>query len=917
MCELLKCHRFQSSFNPVLLHPLIQDDTAAMGRRAAWFSILLVRLVRILGRSAAAHRCLTIMPGLPKPVFLTVDGLNSVYKQSHLGREDGFQNIMELFLADKRPMLAAVPFFHAMGIVVGLRSIMCRSTIVVLAPEQVWNASLVVDAITATSPATGLFPPSILEDISATEAGVQAIGTLETVFFGGAPLANASGEKLCQVTKLQTIIGSTEALLVPSLTTTSPEDWDYFHWSHAAGAAMEPTDNDLCELVLKPRNINYQAVFHTFPQHQEWRTKDLFGKHPTKPSLWRYSGRRDDTIVLSNGEKINPVLTEKSIESHPSVKGALVVGQGRFQTGLLIEPERDAIDPATLVERIWPTVRQANDEAPAHARVYQSQIAVTGRGRRFERTPKGSIMRLQTVAKFQNEIEALYDDDLSVKKGGLVSDGVESLESSILDVFSRSLASFPEEKMKNVDITSLKIDSLDVLVLAAELRKTLQRADITAATIYQNPTIKKLSLALSPNASKLSPTLAPFISREEELGTMVMKHTAYISRQRRVEAAPERPLKHTVLLTGSTGSLGSHLLETLLKHPDVDRVYCLNRSDDAKTRQKHASEKYHSPGADLDKAEFLRADFSLPRFGLANAVYIELVSSVTVLIHSAWSVNFNLSLSSYEAMHIAGIHHIVDFASSSDYRARVIFISSIASVGYWDKVVQDGSAVPESTTTLFDRSIALPQGYGESKHVAAEILAIASHRLGIQTTIVRASQLAGPSAQAGGAAWNQHEWLPALIHASKVMGKLPRTLGTMERVDWVPMDVAAASVVDFAMDPTSACTDVYHLANPHTTTWSVLRPVVEDYLAASCVPCEIVDYNDWAEEVGNIPLTDENAKRVPALKLLDFYKGLRPGTGTALPVLETKKAEAVSRTLREGRAVDRNDFRKWLGQWDF
>jgi thioester reductase-like protein len=382
-------------------------------------------------------------------------------------------------------------------------------------------------------------------------------------------------------------------------------------------------------------------------------------------------------------------------------------------------------------------------------------------------------------------------------------------------------------------------------------------------------------------------------------------------------AAATRPLKNTVLLTGSTGSLGSHVLETLLKRPDVEHVYCLNRSDDAETRQKHAFEKYHGPVVDFSKAEFLQADFSKAGFGLADAVYARLLSSVTVFIHSAWSVNFNHSLPSFEETHIAGTRHVVDFASDSVYRSSITFVSSIASVGNWGSVVQDGSAVPESTTTLFNRSIALPQGYGESKHVAAEILATASQCLGIQTAIVRASQLAGPSAQAGGAPWNKHEWLPSLVHASKAMRKLPKTLGTMEQVDWVPMDVAAATVVDIATAPASERTRVYHLANPHKTTWKQIYPVIQAFYNKIDVRIEVIEYNDWVQELGQLALTKENAERVPGLKLLEFYKSLRPGMGTALPRLETKEAETVSQTLRDGRAVDGREVRKWLKQWAY
>ena len=311
-------------------------------------------------------------------------------------------------------MLAAVPFFHAMGIIVGLRSLMCRGTIIRLPSERILSAGLVIEVINSIKPTSGIFPPSILEDVSATDEGMAALGQLENVFFGGAPLVAASGDKIAQITNLVTVIGSTEALLMCTLVPSKPEEWDFFHWSPATGAVMEPAEDGLCELVLKPVDTRYQAIFHTFPGISEWRTKDLFRQHPSKPYLWKYSGRRDDIIVLSNGEKFNPVVAEKTIESHPLVRGALVVGKGKFQAGLLVELEGSqdkTQDPAALVEQIWPMVEQANREAPAHARIYQSKIAIAKPGKPFVRAAKGSIIRSQTVSAFEDEIEALYADE--------------------------------------------------------------------------------------------------------------------------------------------------------------------------------------------------------------------------------------------------------------------------------------------------------------------------------------------------------------------------------------------------------------------------------------------------------------------------------------------------------------------------
>jgi thioester reductase-like protein len=840
-----------------------------------------------------------------------------------MGPEGEFQPICKPFLADRRPMLAAAPFFHAMGVIVGLRSIICKGTIVRVPSERMLSADLVIDVIHATKPTSGIFPPSILEDISASEEGVEALAKLETVFFGGAPLATAAGDKICQVTNLVTVIGSTEALLMCTLLPSEPTEWGYFHWSSVAGAVMEPAEDGLCELVLKPSDVRYQTIFHTFPKLQEWRTKDLFKQHSSKPFLWKYSGRRDDIIVLSNGEKFNPVLTEKLLESHPWVKGAVIVGQGKFQAGLLIEPEWNQVgtqDPSALVDVIWPLVEQANQEAPTHARIYQSKIAVASQQKPFKRAAKGSIIRLQTVALFKDEIEALYADE------GYSSDPNQdpddaALASKIHAVFTRALPSFKEDTKDDTDIFSLGVDSLDVLALTNALNKSIRGANLTAPTIYSNPTVKQLAEALSRNAENSSTRPAPAQTREEKIDSMVRKYTKDIIRKKSTTSVSERPSKHTVVLTGSTGSLGSHILEQLLNNPAVEKVFCLNRSDNAEIRQKDSFKKHHDPSIDFSKAEFLKTDFGLDKFGLSDDVYSTLLSTVTVFIHSAWSVDFNLSLESYEATHIAGTRRAIDFASASAYKPSIVFISSIASVGNWGTVSQDGSAVPETVSSLFDSALTLPQGYGESKHVAAQILATASHRLGIQTAIVRAGQLAGPSAKLGnGAAWNRHEWLPTLVHTSKIMKMLPKTLGNQDRIDWVPMDLAAATVLDVSMNPLNKSSEhaqVYHLTNPRTTSWKELYPIIRAFYKESNVDIEAVDYDDWVDELKKLPRTKENAEAVPGLKLLEFYESLRPGSEMGLPALETQKSEEASQSLREGKGVDEEVMRKWLDQWAF
>jgi ABC-type thiamine transport system substrate-binding protein len=152
------------------------------------------------------------------------------------------------------------------------------------------------------------------------------------------------------------------------------------------------------------------------------------------------------------------------------------------------------------------------------------------------------------------------------------------------------------------------------------------------------------------------------------------------------------------------------------------------------------------------------------------------------------------------------------------------------------------------------------------------------------------------------------------------MKMLPKTLGNQDRIDWVPMDLAAATVLDVSMNPLNKSSEhaqVYHLTNPRTTSWKELYPIIRAFYKESNVDIEAVDYDDWVDELKKLPRTKENAEAVPGLKLLEFYESLRPGSEMGLPALETQKSEEASQSLREGKGVDEEVMRKWLDQWAF
>lgn len=92
----------------------------------------------------------------------------------------------------------------------------------------------------------------------------------------------------------------------------------------------------------------------------------------------------------------------------------------------------------------------------------------------------------------------------------------------------------------------------------------------------------------------------------------------------------------SVVLTGSTGSLGIHLLRLLLDDSTIMKIYCLNRSANGRERE---DESFANLGLErnlnLPRVEFIQAHYGESQWGLPDAQFKELSSTVDIIIHNA------------------------------------------------------------------------------------------------------------------------------------------------------------------------------------------------------------------------------------------------------------------------------------------
>ena len=372
---------------------------------------------------------------------------------------------------------------------------------------------------------------------------------------------------------------------------------------------------------------------------------DLYSKHPLKPDLWLYEGRSDDVIVFSNGEKFNPNDMEAILRSCPGIHSVLVVGQGRFRTTALLELKGNVPDTGEvrkeILDSISPYVTIANESAPAYARLDLDYIFFTKAGMPMLRTDKGTVKRRATNELYKEEIDQFYVD---VEGLGDSSDTIQlsPKDQDTLRVAIRKMLTEMDglqEITSEQDFFAAGMDSLQVMNLVRQLRSSLRDHDggavsrlISPRTIYSNPNISKLAIAvqfLTDHGKATSEGLEKDrISKMEEL---LAKYSHSLP-QPKVHNAQRQEQDLTVVLTGSTGSLGSYLLDCLLANSQVTKVVCLNRGVDSEIKQKNVNQSRGLITEWGGKAQFLTSDLSKGNLGLNANDYQLLVNETSFII---------------------------------------------------------------------------------------------------------------------------------------------------------------------------------------------------------------------------------------------------------------------------------------------
>ena len=365
--------------------------------------------------------------------------------------------------------------------------------------------------------------------------------------------------------------------------------------------------------------------------------------------------------------------------------------------------------------------------------------------------------------------------------------------------------------------------------------------------------------------------------------------------------------------------MGTHVLYLLLQQPHVARIYCLVRGKDPSHRLRQRLDERQLSLPNSGKFSAFSSDLSEPYLGLSSSDYDTISSTTTHIIHCAWPVNFQLSLSSFIPS-LQGLHSLIQLSLSSPFHIppHLLFCSSISvALG-----TPSPARIPEAHIESLDQ--VSDTGYAASKLVAERIIEAAARDYGLKTAIMRIGQVVGDTKTG---IWNDNEAFPLIIRSALTMHMLPE-IKISER--WLPVDTVAKCVLSTAgLQADSPIADqtvkqaprFYNIRSPHRFSWT--RHLLPALHKSSLPPFENVPFETWIARLrGLSALTNSRGdaadpEKNPALKLVDFLAGHFSGDKGGWDVeFETGVAEWVCEALMEGEyVVGRGRGGKMVGVW--
>ncbi|KZN49097.1 non-ribosomal peptide synthetase [Pseudoalteromonas luteoviolacea] len=374
------------------------------------------------------------------------------------------------------------------------------------------------------------------------------------------------------------------------------------------------------------------------------------------------------------------------------------------------------------------------------------------------------------------------------------------IRGAVIQIVSNVIGISADELDLDCDLYEYGFDSISLLKTFQQLKEQLNielQADAfknmnTIAAFIED--IEKLYCAQQADSqSEVSQQKPDFIL---DAGFTPISQTSELSK------AYEGDVK-SVLLTGATGFLGSHILQQLLDETDAT-IYCIVRASsliEAKQRIAHSAKNYQLL-PNMSRIEPMLGDMEKPQLGLSDKDWQSLCEHVQHIVHTASYVNHIQPYFAFKKS-VAGTNQLLQIATTKSLKMMHFVSSTTASTQVKNSHFSVNPV--EDFIDVTDAEL-ICSGYGQSKWVQEENIRQASE-CGVPYTIYRFAQISG-SSQTGIGNTDDifHRILKMMMRTPVQPAEVPYLL------DIIPVDKAAAAIV-LGMNDEQKRNTVFHVAN--------------------------------------------------------------------------------------------------------
>ncbi|EPE36543.1 NAD(P)-binding Rossmann-fold containing protein [Glarea lozoyensis ATCC 20868] len=824
---------------------------------------------------------------------------------------EGKNTVYEDFIG--RRVVNAIPPYHIVGFIIGLLYPVYYGTHTVWFHADAPVTCTQIETMLSRIPAdTTFMEPSMLQGAACYSCFQQKLGQQAAVLPGGSVPSTLRSQLFSSIWLAHMV----HTILLKDEILTS-NDWQFFQFPFTHLQPHQATFSELwrCDINGCPRKI--ETVNDDSANYPATESDVAFYMEVEKVSQ---SFNHDSTltgIVLPRHDKVKRMVIITKEELAPR---AFIILRGQFAASDSTNAEKIQ-HYLQILEKLRPTLALVTKNYNLPVPIPDENIIFTSEDECSLDADDREIV--QQFADHINMMERmpLIADDMMNRSSALEN---EEYLISYIQMAIETITKLGKRCQVDFDIFGAGgLGWKQLVKLVAFLKAVLADEDaslITPKLIFESRTPTNLARSVKriseewfaaqrvfKTGASLFDVLENYFDRLSE-----MKHDP--NRNKGSPPAEEGGL--VVMLTGSTRSLGSYMLDALLSRPNnhFRKVYCINTS-----RGRSAALRYRTAANNLpahqnggDRLFFQQADLSLRRFGLSSTLYKELQDSVQVVIHTSWKEDLNAGLAAFKTS-LDGLLNLIRFSTESRHRPIICFASSTRSVGCYRTL--PGNFAPECQ--IADAEAPTKDGYGQSKWIGEQMLSAASENCDVRSVIWRIGELAGPVNQQG--EWPKEGWRGSLITSSKYLRAVP-TFGWIHLFYLIPIDVLASILVEICENVypelVSNSNDYmkakyYNVRNPEDMAWEThIVPAVMRVLKSNGI--EDMQNMRWGEWLELLEASQGNDGENPAFDLLNFYKNVEIGGGVGCLALHKECAFEKSAILR---GLDGTNQVRWLGIW--